>query len=601
RADMTKIAQSMEPGQRPDAEELSVDIVEKEADSEKEKNESPGKPRHTDRRYKLLRYADEWPLNVNAHRTQRFFIDVKVPEDAPPGTYRGKITIEDSEGVIATVPLQMRVYPFKLAPPRQTYWIWRLTWSPLWEPQNVKNLGMIREAGFNGLTIPMGPKFRYYVEDGQVKVDGTPYRRTVKTLRNAGLDPTLRYVNCHVLEPAMKAAGVPELVKARIKHLEQELKSLMPSESDAMGLGEETQETDGLLDDLTGEKRSAEKRQKRIEELTALLKAIKSEPHPCTGSGFQLKILPYADPAIRREWLSQPHMRTIKKLPPPALVDEDLPDGRTVKDVVNDVKKHMRHGLRQVKRIAEDVNAKLYIFPVDEPDGTPSRRVWTRFLAEQAHAAGMKVWSTHNSPKKWQPGIDISAPGCKIFKMYMPRERLGKRAPSKEMQQWYRKNVKSTYNAQVRYNSIAVNRLVLGIQAWAFYGLEEITAFCYDWNFRYLFSVYPKGGNRGADRWYPTQGWRAIREGIDDARYLHTLELLYRKRGMNPTEAREAVAGTLGPVDHPASWNNHGAVLIAHGSFDAMRRRVAEKIIELQDEKPAGREKVRSGSRHKSP
>ncbi|MBS3762278.1 MAG: hypothetical protein KGZ25_03130, partial [Planctomycetes bacterium] len=30
-ADMTKIAQSMEPGQRPDAEELSVDIVEKEA------------------------------------------------------------------------------------------------------------------------------------------------------------------------------------------------------------------------------------------------------------------------------------------------------------------------------------------------------------------------------------------------------------------------------------------------------------------------------------------------------------------------------------------------------------------------------------------
>lgn len=72
--------------------------------------------------------------------------------------------------------------------------------------------------------------------------------------------------------------------------------------------------------------------------------------------------------------------------------------------------------------------------------------------------------------------------------------------------------------------------------------------------------VYPENGdmfhNRPNTRYYGTLGWLAAREGIDDARYIHTLY-------------------------HAEKSTNGGAhVLQAFGNFDNLRRHLVERFLQ---------------------
>lgn len=58
----------------------------------------------------LLRFDT---LNLKAEENARFWITVHVPEEAPPGEYRGTATFECSSGK-AEVPIRLRVLPFRL-------------------------------------------------------------------------------------------------------------------------------------------------------------------------------------------------------------------------------------------------------------------------------------------------------------------------------------------------------------------------------------------------------------------------------------------------------------------------------------------------------
>ena len=59
-----------------------------------------------------LLYIDT-PRDVEAGGSARFWMTVKVPDDAPPGEYRGRVFIK-GDGVEASLPLILRVRPFAL-------------------------------------------------------------------------------------------------------------------------------------------------------------------------------------------------------------------------------------------------------------------------------------------------------------------------------------------------------------------------------------------------------------------------------------------------------------------------------------------------------
>ncbi len=53
-------------------------------------------------------------VDANEGENQRFWITVKVPEDARPGVYRGAVKVTTAAGAAAEVPLKLRVLPIQL-------------------------------------------------------------------------------------------------------------------------------------------------------------------------------------------------------------------------------------------------------------------------------------------------------------------------------------------------------------------------------------------------------------------------------------------------------------------------------------------------------
>jgi len=54
------------------------------------------------------------PLDLPANRLQRYWITVKAPEKAAAGVYRGEIALAANGGVVATLPISIRVLPYAL-------------------------------------------------------------------------------------------------------------------------------------------------------------------------------------------------------------------------------------------------------------------------------------------------------------------------------------------------------------------------------------------------------------------------------------------------------------------------------------------------------
>ncbi len=63
--------------------------------------------------------ARQAAADVPAEHSQRFWIDLRVPEQAVPGLYSGMLRILDSRGAAAELPVRVRVWPFHLKEPRQ--------------------------------------------------------------------------------------------------------------------------------------------------------------------------------------------------------------------------------------------------------------------------------------------------------------------------------------------------------------------------------------------------------------------------------------------------------------------------------------------------
>ena len=124
--------------------------------------------------------------------------------------------------------------------------------------------------------------------------------------------------------------------------------------------------------------------------------------------------------------------------------------------------------------------------------------------------------------------------------------------------------------------------------SWYASGLENITIFGYDLNPTPTSNnclVYPENfqrfANRPNTRWYGTLGWLAVREGIDDARYLHTLYLKIKKQTGDEKKARDTVLQIImcdpnSIVDFNKGISN---IISSFGNFEKMRKKIAEQIL----------------------
>ncbi|MDD5484131.1 MAG: hypothetical protein PHP98_10880, partial [Kiritimatiellae bacterium] len=57
------------------------------------------------------------PVDAAKNSNRQFWVTIKTPEDAAPGTYTGKIDLVSSAGNIGSFSLELKVLPFKLSPP----------------------------------------------------------------------------------------------------------------------------------------------------------------------------------------------------------------------------------------------------------------------------------------------------------------------------------------------------------------------------------------------------------------------------------------------------------------------------------------------------
>jgi len=61
------------------------------------------------------------PFDLKANRTQQYWLTWKVPADAAPGVYRGRLAVTADGRPLAELPLELEVYPFALPSARTHY------------------------------------------------------------------------------------------------------------------------------------------------------------------------------------------------------------------------------------------------------------------------------------------------------------------------------------------------------------------------------------------------------------------------------------------------------------------------------------------------
>ena len=180
-----------------------------------------------------LRYWYPTPAPEAAKVTRRFWIQVKTPAAAAPGTYTGQITFKPQNGQPQTIPLSLRVLPFALDPitdvavgpwgcniplpdvahfPPATPWRWAMF---------DKSLDVIKAAGctsFSGV-----PSLRAKGVNGKIELDTSGADREMEIIRAKGFTQMVSSYGANIHlgydmygtkgpdEAAAKAAGFPDL------------------------------------------------------------------------------------------------------------------------------------------------------------------------------------------------------------------------------------------------------------------------------------------------------------------------------------------------------------------------------------------------------
>ena len=165
----------------------------------------------------------EASVDMPRDMTRRFWLTVRVPVDAAPGVYRGRVEFV-SPGATASLPLEFEVYPGVLDPVDIPVGPWGHAITTQWpasdpradaynDAMTRKSLAKIREYGFT--TCTGLPVVRYSgFEDGQPRLDFSTADAQMERVQEAGLEmPIVNYCSFGGLNlyyqdtAAMQAAG----------------------------------------------------------------------------------------------------------------------------------------------------------------------------------------------------------------------------------------------------------------------------------------------------------------------------------------------------------------------------------------------------------
>lgn len=155
-------------------------------------------------------------IDVPARQSRTIWLTVLAPQDAAPGLYRTVIEIHNASGLVTSVPMELRVLPFKLATPTDRYWGMYTTSSVRWGKMNDDairaELVDMKLAGINSLVIGMfgqtSPAVTVNKEDQSVTVSYPQLERLQRLRREVGSrGPLVLYAGPRLEEMLARARG----------------------------------------------------------------------------------------------------------------------------------------------------------------------------------------------------------------------------------------------------------------------------------------------------------------------------------------------------------------------------------------------------------
>jgi hypothetical protein len=244
----------------------------------------------------------------------------------------------------------------------------------------------------------------------------------------------------------------------------------------------------------------------------------------------------------------------------------------------------------------QDLPGPVFVYGVDEPN-TPEKLEQQRQRATAIHAAGQAVMtaigvaSDQQLPPPQDPdSLDVAAYHINNdFFEYLEGLQAGLREKDPRPVWYYWQSMMEKPN---------LARVLSGFYLWAS-GLDGIIPYVYQhvpdaplspydesdaWSgtLRMHFTAYPAQG-----RGIPTIQWEAIRAGIDDLRFIATLEQAIDRAGLTPARdralvvlarVRELIKPRLAETD-PSTREPYQSLRAR--DYDAMRRQIADAILDL--------------------
>ncbi len=160
-------------------------------------------------------------VDLPAATTRTFWITLHAPADAAAGSYRGALALLAADGAeLAALPLEVEVWPFRLAEARPALWVYGDNW-----PLSAESFADSRAHGMNTICVNPGwPKLSIpkLVGTGFVFEDGfAPTVAAVELARKSGLGLThpvgimLYQYMVRSTVAGLKMSGVPVPEKAQ--------------------------------------------------------------------------------------------------------------------------------------------------------------------------------------------------------------------------------------------------------------------------------------------------------------------------------------------------------------------------------------------------
>ena len=96
-------------------------------------------------------------LDLEAGRNTQVWLRIRVPDDAEPGEYTGQVRLVTGTGPVASIPLSVRVLPFRLVAPAGRTWGLYIDWKNLMRLFDRETVGRIlrevRRFGLNSMVL----------------------------------------------------------------------------------------------------------------------------------------------------------------------------------------------------------------------------------------------------------------------------------------------------------------------------------------------------------------------------------------------------------------------------------------------------------------